>query len=141
MGSTIINGYSFCSEPNPRPISFRPKFYVSIFWNPTHQLLLSSKTLPRINHRLHLRATPMRVAIWSAILITTKMTPQRQIIKLQWRWQNVIKGFWVTYLTTLERELKGCIIAIGDYRSSQRLYSIPYLSCLIIFFNKKTLNY
>ena len=83
----------------------------------------------------------MGVAIRGAILITTKMAPQKQIIKLQWRWhkrwQNAIQGFGVTYLATLERECRGCKIAVGDYCSSQRLYSIPYLACLIIFFNKK----
>ena len=43
----------------------------------------------------------------------------------------------MTYLITLERKLKGCKIAVDGYYSSQRLYSIPYLACLIIFFNKK----
>ena len=52
----------------------------------------------------NIRATSMGVAIRGAIPITAKMTPQRQIIKLQWRWQNAIQGFEVTYLTTLERE-------------------------------------
>ena len=83
----------------------------------------------------------MGVAIKGVILITVKMTPQRQMIKLQWRWhkswQNVIQGFGVTYLTTLKREWRGYKIAVGGYCSSQRLYSIPYLTCLIIFFNKK----
>ena len=46
-------------------------------------------------------------------------------------------GLWVTYLVTLERELRGCKIAVGGYCSSQWLYFIPYLACLIIFFNKK----
>ena len=83
----------------------------------------------------------MGVAIRGAISITAKMAPQRQIIKLQWRWykgwQNAIQGFGVAYLTTLEREWKGCKIAVSGYCSSQRLYFIPYLACLIIFFNKK----
>ena len=43
----------------------------------------------------------------------------------------------VTYLATLEREWRGCKIAVGGYCSSQRLYFIPYLASLIIFFNKK----
>ena len=81
----------------------------------------------------------MGVAIRGVILITVKMALQRQIIELQWRWQNGIQGFGVTYLATLERELRGCKIAVGDYCSSQRLYSIPYFACLIIFFNKKHL--
>ena len=80
----------------------------------------------------------MGVAIRGAILITVKMAPQRQIIELQWRWhkrwQNGIQGFGVTYLATLERELIGCKIAVGGYCSSQWLYSIPYLACLIRFF-------
>ena len=80
----------------------------------------------------------MGVAIRGVILITVKMEPQRQIIKLQWRWhkkwQNAIQGFGVAYLVTLERELRGCKIAVGGYRSSQRLYFISYLACLIIFF-------
>ena len=83
----------------------------------------------------------MGVGIKGVILITVKMAPQRQVIKLQWRWhkrwQNVIQGFGVAYLTTLEREWKGCKITVGGYCSSQRLYSIPYLACVIIFFNKK----
>ena len=83
----------------------------------------------------------MGVAIRDVILITVKIAPQRQIIKLQWRWhkrcQNAIQDFGVGYLVTLEREWRGCKIAIGGYCSSQRLYSIPYLTCLIIFFNKK----
>ena len=83
----------------------------------------------------------MGVAIRGAIPITAKMAPQRQIIKLQWRWhkrwQNDIQGFGVAYLVTLEREWRGCKIVVGGYRSSQQLYSIPYLACLIIFFNKK----
>ena len=33
-----------------------------------------------------LRATPMGVAIRGAIPITVKMTPQKQNIRLQWRW-------------------------------------------------------
>ena len=52
----------------------------------------------------------MGVAIRDVIPITVKITPQRQIIKLQWmwhkRWQNVIQGFGVAYLTTFERELR-----------------------------------
>ena len=87
----------------------------------------------------------MGVAIKGAVLITAKMAPQRQMIKLQWRWhkrwKNTIQGFGVAYLATLEREWRGCKIAVGGYCSSQQLYSIPYLACLIIFFNKKTLNY
>ena len=83
----------------------------------------------------------MGVAIRGTIPITAKMAPQRQIIKLQWRWhkrwQNAIQGFGVAYLATLEREWRGCKIAVGGYCSSQRLYSISYLACLIIFFNKK----
>ena len=83
----------------------------------------------------------MGVAIGGAIPITAKMTPQRQKIRLQrrWhqRWQNVIKGFGVAYLATLERELRGCKIAVGGYCSSQWLYFIRYLANLIIFFNKK----
>ena len=83
----------------------------------------------------------MGVAIKGAILITVKMAPQRQMIKFQWRchkrWQNAIQGFGVAYLAILEREWRGCKIAVGGYCSSQRLYSIPYLACLIIFFNKK----
>ena len=79
----------------------------------------------------------MGVAIKGAILITIKIAPQRQIIKLQWRWQNAIQGFGVAYLTILEREWRGCKIAVGGYCFSQRLYSISYLACLIIFFNKK----
>ena len=87
----------------------------------------------------------MGVVIRGVIPITAKMAPQRQIIKLQWRWhkrwhkrwQNAIQGFGVAYLATLEREWRGCKIAVGGYCSSQLLYSIPYLACLIIFFNKK----
>ena len=51
--------------------------------------------------------------------------------------ENVIQGFGVAYLATLEREWRSCKIAVGGYYSSQRLYSISYLACLIIFFNKK----
>ena len=83
----------------------------------------------------------MGVAIKGAILITAKMAPQRQKIKIQWKWhqrcQNANQGFGVAYLTTLEREWRGCKIAIGGYCTSQRLYFIPYLTSLIIFFNKK----
>ena len=43
----------------------------------------------------------------------------------------------MAYLETLEKELRGCKIAVGGYCSSQRLYSIPYLTSLIIFLNKK----
>ena len=60
------------------------------------------------NPLLALRATPMGVAIKGVIPITAKMAPQRQIIKLQWRWhkrwQNAIQGFGVAYLATLERK-------------------------------------
>ena len=79
----------------------------------------------------------MGVTIRGVIPITAKMTPQRQKIRFQLRWQNDIQGFGVAYLATLERELRGCKIAVGGYCSSQRLYSIPYLASLIIFFNKK----
>ena len=83
----------------------------------------------------------MGVAIWGDILITTKMTPQRQKIKLQWKWhqmcQNVIQDLGMAYLATLEREWKGCKIVVDGYCTSQRLYFIPYLTSLIIFFNKK----
>ena len=79
----------------------------------------------------------MGVAIRGVIPITAKMIPQRQIIKLQSRWQNIIQGFGVAYLATLEREWRGYKIAVGGYCSSQWLYFIPYLACLIIFFNKK----
>ena len=83
----------------------------------------------------------MGVAIRGVIPITAKMAPQRQIIQLQWmwhrRWQNDIQGFGVAYFATLQREWRGCKIAVGGYCFSQRLHSIPYLACLIIFFNKK----
>ena len=83
----------------------------------------------------------MGVVIRGAIFITAKMTLQRQKIKLQWRWyqrwQNVIQGFGVANLATLERELRGCKIAVDGYCSSQWLYFILYLVSLIIFFNKK----
>ena len=46
----------------------------------------------------------------------------------------------MAYLATLEREWRSCKIAVGGYCSSQRLYSIPYLPCLIIFFNKKNIK-
>ena len=72
----------------------------------------------------------MGVAIKGVIPITAKMAPQRQIIKLQWRWhkrwQNAIQGFGVTYLATLERKKRGCKIAVGGYCSSQRLYSTRF---------------
>ena len=79
----------------------------------------------------------MGVAIKDVIPITAKMTPQRQKIILQRKWQNVIQGFGMTYLVTLDRELRGCKIAVDGYCSSRRLYSIPDLASLIIFFNKK----
>ena len=83
----------------------------------------------------------MVVAIRGVIPITAKMAPQRKIIKLQWRWhkrwQNAIQGFGVVYLATLKREWRGCKIAVGGYCSSQLIYFIQYLACLIIFFNKK----
>ena len=43
----------------------------------------------------------------------------------------------MAYLATLERELRGCKIVVSGYCSSQRIYSISYLTSLIIFFNKK----
>ena len=83
---------------------------------------------------LYIRTTPMGVVIRGVILITVKMAPQRQKIKLQWRWyqrcQNAIQGFGVAYLTTLEREWRGCKIAVGVYCTSQRLYFISYLTSL-----------
>ena len=74
--------------------------------------------------KLTFRATPTGVAIRGDIPITAKMTPQQQNIRLQRRWQNAIRGFWVAYLTTLKRELRGCKIAVGGYCSSQQLYFI-----------------
>ena len=83
----------------------------------------------------------MGVAIKGVIPITAKMTPQQLKIMLQWRWyqrwQNAIPGFGVPYLATLEREMRDCKMAVNDYCSSQQLYSILYLTSLIIFFNKK----
>ena len=83
----------------------------------------------------------MGVAIRGVIPITAKMTPQQLKNMLQWRWhqrwQNVIPGFGVPYLATLEREMRGCKMAVSDFCSSQQLYSILYLTNLIIFFNKK----
>ena len=83
----------------------------------------------------------MGVAIRGAIPITAKMAPQQLKIMLQWRWhqrwQNAIPGFGVPYLATLEREMKGCKMAVSDFCSSQQLYFILYLTSLIIFFNKK----
>ena len=83
----------------------------------------------------------MGVAIRGVIPITVKMAPQQLKIMLQWRWhqwwQNAIPGFGVPYLITLEREMRGCKMAVSDFCSSQQLYSILYLTSLIIFFNKK----
>ena len=79
----------------------------------------------------------MGVAIKGVIPIKVKMVPQQLKITLQWRWQNAIQGFGVAYLVTLKRELRGCKIAVDDYCSSRRLYSISYLASLFIFFNKK----
>ena len=83
----------------------------------------------------------MEVAIMDAIPIIAKMTPQQLKIMLQWRWyqkwQNTIPGFGVPYLTTLEREMRGCKMTVSDYCSSQQLYFILYLTSLIIFFNNK----
>ena len=88
-----------------------------------------------------IRATPTGVAIRGTIPITSKMASQQLKIMLQWRWyqrwQNVIPGFGVSYLTTLEREMRGCKMTVNDYCSSQQLYFILYLTSLIIFFNKK----
>ena len=85
----------------------------------------------------------MGVAIRGVILITVKMTPQKQKIRLQWRWhqrwQNTIKGFRIPYLTILEKELRGCKIAIGATVPLNGYIFIPYLASLIIFFNKKHL--
>ena len=46
----------------------------------------------------------------------------------------------MAYLATFERELRDCKIAVGGYCSSQRLYLIPYLACLIIFFLIKNIE-
>ena len=85
----------------------------------------------------------MGVAIRGTIPITAKMAPQRQIIKLQWRWhkrwQNAIQGFGMSYLATLEREWRGCKIAVGATFPLNGYIFIPYLASLIIFFNKKHL--
>ena len=89
---------------------------------------------------LVLRATPTGVVIMGVIPITTKMTPQQQKIRFQRWWQNAIEGFRVAYLATFEREWRGCKIVVGDYCSSQRLYSIPYLTSLIIFFLIKNIE-
>ena len=82
----------------------------------------------------------MGVAIRGAIPITAKMAPQQLKIILQWRchqrWQNAIPGIGVPYLAILEREMRGCKMAVSDFCSSQQLYFILYLTSLIIFFNK-----
>ena len=46
----------------------------------------------------------------------------------------------VAYLATFEREWRGCKIVVGDYCSSQQLYSILYLTSLIIFFLIKNIE-
>ena len=83
----------------------------------------------------------MGVVIRGTIPITVKMALQQLKIMLQWRWyqkwQNAILGFRMPYLTTLEREMRGCKMAVNDYCFSQQLYFILYLTSLIIFFNKK----
>ena len=83
----------------------------------------------------------MEVAIKGAIFIIAKMAHQKQKIRLQWRWhqrwQNAIRGFGVTYLVILERELRGCKIAVGAIVLLNGYIFIPYLVSLIIFFNKK----
>ena len=80
----------------------------------------------------------MEVAIRGVIPITAKMAPQQLKIMLQWRWhqrwQNAIPGFGVPYLATLEREMRGCKMTVSDFCFSQQLYSILYLTSLIIFF-------
>ena len=43
----------------------------------------------------------------------------------------------MAYLVTLERELKGCKIAVGAIVPLNGYIFIPYLASLIIFFNKK----
>ena len=43
----------------------------------------------------------------------------------------------MTYLTTLEIELRGCKIAVGVTVPLNSYIFIPYLVNLIIFFNKK----
>ena len=82
----------------------------------------------------------MGVAIRGVIPITAKVAPQQLKIMLQWRWhqrwQNAIPGFKVPYLATLEREIRGCKMAVSDFCSSQQLYSILYLTSLIIFLIK-----
>ena len=117
-------------------VDFEPIYYV------VNVVIVSSYIVQALQIKkngewIPIRATPTRVAIRGVIPITAKMIPQRQKIRFQWRWQNIIKSFGVTYLATLEREWRGCKIAVGGYCSSQRLYYIPYLANLIIFFNKK----
>ena len=72
-----------------------------------------------------LRATPTGVAIKGGIPVTAKMAPKSQKLVIQWRWhqrwQNVIRDFRVPYLATLDKELRGCKIAVDGSCASQRL--------------------
>ena len=43
----------------------------------------------------------------------------------------------MAYLTILERELRGCKIAVGSTVPLNGYIFIPYLTSIIIFFNKK----
>ena len=46
-------------------------------------------------------------------------------------------GFWGGIFSNFGERMERLQIAVDGYCFSQRLYSIPCLACLIIFFNKK----
>ena len=73
----------------------------------------------------------MGVAIRGVIPVSVKMTSKssKTMLQRRWhrRWQNAIRDVGVPYLTTLERDARGCKIVVDGSCASQRLSQRLYL--------------